>query len=505
MPQLPLAFLVEKPELWLPGPWLICVGVGMGLSLLAAIFGVVRLVSRSSAELLWATACERTMQWVLGFAAALAVVAVVGAFLVPSAASSGVFESLVRIPVVRSAAWEVAVPAGVDRMPVEIRVPLGDIVAMTMTSDEPLTVNNTVAAGKGPENVYFVKPQQAAQWDRASNPIERRLSVWTVTNTTNRDAVLSIDVDAGVEYPEAYTILYSAATLLAVVAFYVVVRVTMPKISAIAMASAQETMSQWLFWLVLIIGVLLLKPVLLPVPSLMHIPYNTFGEDIKMLKQGGVRIVAVLATIVALWSASTSISEELEGRTALTLLSKPIGRRQFILGKFLGVVWPVVVMTLVLGSLLLWTVASKVVYDMRESASDIEVTWQVCHLEMVRTAPALLLGMFSTIVLAAISVALSTRLPMLANLVVCVSVYALGHLAPLVVQSSEGRFPIVNFVGQLIVTIFPVLDHFDVPGAVVGNADVPASYLIWSGVYAALYSATAIVFALAMFEDRDLA
>jgi ABC-type Na+ efflux pump permease subunit len=199
------------------------------------------------------------------------------------------------------------------------------------------------------------------------------------------------------------------------------------------------------------------------------------------------------------------VSDELEGRTALTLLSKPVSRRQFIIGKFLGIAWPAAVMTLVLGSLLLWTIASKVVYDMRESPSDVEVTWQLCHLEMARTAPALLLGFFGTVVLAAIGVALSTRLPMLANLVVCVSVYALGHLAPLVVQSSEGKFPIVTFVGQLIATVLPVLDHFDVPGAVVGSADVPASYLAWAAVYAALYSAAALVLALAMFEDRDLA
>lgn len=502
---MPLAFLVEKPELWLPGPWLVCVGVGIGLLLFAVVLGIVRLVSRPASELLWSIACERTMQWVLGWAACLAVVAIVGAFLVPSTTSLGVASSLAHIPFVESARWEVPVPAGSEEMLVELRVPLADVDTMTMTSDQPLTVNNFAPENEKVKNIYFVAPQRAAEWDRASNPIDRRLNTWTVSNTSGREAVLVVDIVAKIEYPEAYTVLVACGTFLVIVGVYAGVRIALPKVSAIAMASAQETMSQWLFWLVLVIGVLLLKPTLLPVPSLMHIPYSTFGEDIKMLKQGGVRIVAVLATIVALWSASMSISEELEGRTALTLLSKPISRRQFILGKFLGIVWPTAVMTLILGSLLLWTIASKVVYDMRESASDVEVTWQLCHLEMARTAPALLLGFFSTVVLSAICVALSTRLPMLANLVVCVSIYALGHLAPLVVQSSEGRFPIVTFVGQLIVTILPVLDHFDVPGAVVGNADVPASYLAWSGLYAALYCATALVFALAMFEDRDLA
>ena len=44
----------------------------------------------------------------------------------------------------------------------------------------------------------------------------------------------------------------------------------------------------------------------------------------------------LLAILLAVWSASVSIADELEGRTALTLLSKPVSRRQFILGKFLA-------------------------------------------------------------------------------------------------------------------------------------------------------------------------
>ena len=34
---------------------------------------------------------------------------------------------------------------------------------------------------------------------------------------------------------------------------------------------------------------------------------------------------------------SLAVAEEIEGKTAITLLSKPINRRQFIVGKFLGI------------------------------------------------------------------------------------------------------------------------------------------------------------------------
>ena len=51
------------------------------------------------------------------------------------------------------------------------------------------------------------------------------------------------------------------------------------------------------------------------------------------------------------------------------MLSKPISRRQFVLGKFLGIVWPIVLMFVILGLVLLLTVSYKVVYDARETAN----------------------------------------------------------------------------------------------------------------------------------------
>jgi hypothetical protein len=124
---------------------------------------------------------------------------------------------------------------------------------------------------------------------------------------------------------------------------------------------------------------------------------------------------------------------------------------------------------------------------------------------MIRIVPGLVLAFFETVVLAAISVALSTRLPMLANLIVCSSIYVLGHLVPMVVNSAVGKFEIVRFVGQFIATVLPVLDHFNIQAAVAAGAQVPLEYLGMALVYCVLYSAIAMLVGLAMFEDRDLA
>jgi len=108
------------------------------------------------------------------------------------------------------------------------------------------------------------------------------------------------------------------------------------------------------------------------------------------------------------------------------------------------------------------------------------------------------------LVFVAISVAISTRMGVLANFLICFSVYVLGHLTPLLVQSSMAEFqPIVVF-GQLVAIVFPVLNHYDVQAAINTNSPVPLDYLGWSIIYTAIYGTVAMLLALVLFEDRDL-
>jgi len=271
-----------------------------------------------------------------------------------------------------------------------------------------------------------------------------------------------------------------------------------PKVTAIALVTAKETLAQPVFYVALGIGGFL---VALVFP---FIPYNTFGEDIKMLKDSGLTLIMLLSILVALWTASVTIADEIEGRTALTLLSKPVGRLQFIFGKFVGVLLPVALLFLLLGVLFLGSISYKVVYDARENSSPVP-TVQECRAEMGQIVPGMVLAFMETIVLTAISVAISTRLPMLPNLIICSTVYVLGHLAPLIVGSKVGENAIVSFVAQLIAVVLPVLDHYNIQAAVATGQSVPASYLAWTTLYCALYTTFALLAALLLFEDRDLA
>src|SRR5436305_4264596 len=118
---------------------------------------------------------------------------------------------------------------------------------------------------------------------------------------------------------------------------------------------------------------------------------------------------------------------------------------------------------LVLGALFEMGVWYKYSYDLRESAGGVaEVSKQLGQVKQV--LPGLVLGFFEVTVLAAISVAISTRLPMLVNLVVCIAIFFLGHLTPILVEvTSQGQQvnELVKFMARLFAFILPSLEFFN--------------------------------------------
>lgn len=318
-----------------------------------------------------------------------------------------------------------------------------------------------------------------------------------IANRGSNPAKVTITVQTQPSIPEVLIIPVAAATVVSVFLIYLMQRSSLPRLSAVALATVKSEMAQPLFVILVIMGVVALVVFIV-------IPGNTFGEDIKILKDSGMTLIKILAVFQAVWAAGVSVAEEIEGRTALTVLSKPINRRSFIFGKFLGITWTVALMYAILGSVFLLTVAYKPIYDAREGAVD-DPTWQICFWQMVQVIPGLVLAFMETIVLAAISVAISTRLPMMANFTITFTVYLLGNLAPLIVASSEKQFAIVKFFAQLIATVFPNLENFNTYAAIAGGKEVPPIYMAGAGLYCLIFTGIAMLLALILFEDRDLA
>lgn len=305
-----------------------------------------------------------------------------------------------------------------------------------------------------------------------------------------------------------------------------------PKGAAIAQAAFREGVRQPMFWLLLALAMLLLF-------FWPFIPYFTFGEDYAMVKELGPDTIMFFAIVFGVLAASMFVSEEIEGRTAVTLMSKPVSRRQFLLGKYVGILLVGLLMYGVLGTYFEGTLLLKRYLDRMDQDHPLSpapwLAWVLSHdslpgsaNDFVRgiglwsshtldTLPALLLSFCQVMVLVSIAVALATRLPMVVNLTIVLAVYLTANVTPVLVetgrrlqQGSPGSVvaQMVSFVARVFETVLPGLDFFHL-GAAGGDAPLPAwpftLYILSVTFYALVYTVIVILVGLVLFEDRDVA
>ncbi|MFO0867902.1 MAG: hypothetical protein U0935_03060 [Pirellulales bacterium] len=512
MSELMLPAVLPWVRQWLTPVWLLSVGVTVGLLLLGLAWLILSVFSRRwSAEVREALS-EGVLQPLLVMGGILAAFSVVGTFLAEEPRTAAL--SLSRIPHVGVRQLTFRLPASAERARDEFAdVPFEtlavdfrreEIHRLEFRCDQNLefrTVSPQEADGKlagikldiasGTPSVWLAPVQGL----NMAIPTSEVKSVYA-RNLGDQDAQLTLTVVTQPAVPQVWTIPLTALCVVVIFLLYLIPRLAGPRLSAVSLATFKSQTAQPVFLMLSLLGCVALV-------ALLVWPFGTLGEDIKAMKKSGILVMLTMAMFQAIWAASTEIAEEIEGRTALTVLSKPLGRRSFIIGKFLGISWTVGLLFAIHGLLLLVLVAYKPIFEAREGAAD--ATWQICHQEMISVLPSLVLAFLETIVLAAISVAISTRLPMLANLIICFSIYVLGNLTPLIVQSGIGRFEIVQFFGKLIATIFPNLENFNVEAAVSGGHVVPLAYLGTATLYAGVYTLIALFLALILFEDRDVA
>lgn len=280
----------------------------------------------------------------------------------------------------------------------------------------------------------------------------------------------------------------------------------------IARATTKEALRQPVFLLITMIGLVVLI-------MNVWVPYFSMGDDTKMYIDCGLATVLICSLILSVWTASVSVADEIEGKTAMTLLSKPINRRQFVWGKYVGIFQSALIMVAVLGLVFFFLTYYKVHYDKREAAEeqtpllyfrDVGLPFPAPYLnrvyfEVARTIlPGLTLILMEVAVMTAVSVAISTRVPMMVNISTCFAVFVIGHLTPVLVASNVQNV-FVKFVARLLATVLPELDNFNMSAAVSTGKNIPPDYLGLAGLYCLAYVAAMITLAFLLFEDRDLA
>lgn len=274
-------------------------------------------------------------------------------------------------------------------------------------------------------------------------------------------------------------------------------RKSLRAIYVIARATSKEAVRQPVYLVLLLFGIFLLC-------LLTVLPFFTFTDELKMMKDCGLMHILISCLFLSVWTASTSIANEIEGKTAMTLLSKPINRRQFIVGKFAGIVSAAFALWLPLSLTFMALVYFKIGYDSAETGSgpqSLIMRWKLTE----QVVFPLILILLETIVMGAISVAISTRLPMAVNIVTCLVIFVIAQLTPVLVAESADKIEFVGFIAQYLATILPAFWGYEAQNAITQDKMVAPVVVVQVGVYSFFYAALAMLFSFILFEDRDLA
>ncbi len=254
------------------------------------------------------------------------------------------------------------------------------------------------------------------------------------------------------------------------------------------------------------------------------LPFFTFGEDTIMFKAVALDVVLILVLVTTLFATSKSIYEEIEDRTMLTLMSKPVRRWEVLIGKYLGIITAAALAIAVLGVILVLTTAMRIPGDYTIRANSID-TAEINHLHNLRMMhiagllPALVLLWLQVSVLAAIGVAVSTRLSLVVNLPIVIILYIAGNLTRFLVTTGEGM-SLLSWKYWLSL-VLPFLEVFDLRQKMVYskvalagtefandiNAVTPGQLWMYVGVallYALAYSAFALSAGMWSFQTREL-
>ena len=212
----------------------------------------------------------------------------------------------------------------------------------------------------------------------------------------------------------------------------------------------------------------------------------TVGDRIKIIKDVGLASISLFGVLMAILIGRGLVYKEIDKKTIFTLLAKPLHRAEFILGKFLGLVMTLFVMTLTMSIIFLAIVFAHTLRI--EGALLVAVAYIFLELVLI-TAVAILFSSFST--------------PILSSLF-ALGFYLIGHLSwglELILKKmapGAGR----TFVRALY-TVLPDLENFNFKTEVVHGLAIPPAIYLSSFVYGLCYTVFILALAILIFRRRD--
>jgi len=280
--------------------------------------------------------------------------------------------------------------------------------------------------------------------------------------------------------------------------------------------------------------------------------YFAFGDEPKLVKNSVLAVMLLAGLLGAVLSASASLAREIRAGTALAVLSKPIGRAQFLLAKYLGLVVALTLLTYV--NLVAALLTSRMAFDAygstdlfalgifagslvlayllggfsnfflrRPFVSDavfgvtamVTVAFVIIsffdkegHSQVFakgvdwRMVPAALLILFALWILAGLALACSTRLDIIPTLAICSGLFLLGLMSDYLFGRPADRG---SWWASVLYTITPNWQLFWLADALATDKTTfHWNYVGMAFTYVVGYVGAALALAVMLFEDREL-
>mgnify|MGYP001048789056 CR=1 FL=1 len=240
---------------------------------------------------------------------------------------------------------------------------------------------------------------------------------------------------------------------------------------------------------------------LLLVASAILIAQITAGQDVKIIKDLGLAVIELAGVLMAIVIGVGLVAREIDRRSIFSLLTKPLPRWEFVVGKFAGLLLTVMVnvagMTAAL--FLMLTFAHFRMTPEYRGVLDAPVVDPRLLLVMVMIGAELAL-------LIAVALFFSTfSSSALLSIVFTVGLYLAGLLSQDLRRFGDivDVSPAVAWVVQAVGWIIPAFSAFDIKSQVVHGLPLPDGFVPMTLAYAALYATALIAASVGLFSRRE--
>jgi ABC-type transport system involved in multi-copper enzyme maturation permease subunit len=213
------------------------------------------------------------------------------------------------------------------------------------------------------------------------------------------------------------------------------------------------------------------------------------GQEAKIIVDLGLSAMLLFGAFIAIFVGVGLVYKEIERRTLYAILSKPIGRGQFLLGKYLGLCATLLVNIVVMGIGLSLALA----YVRRGWDPLIGKVW-----------PAILLIFFELAILTGVALLFSSFSSPALSALLTFFVFVIGHFSADLksLATSSGSAP-ARFVFRALYYLLPNLSNYSVITPAAHGLTPDAGSILMAIVYAIVYNAVLLAAATLIFSRRN--